>query len=232
MTGRKTEQATFGLNSYPSSSIFNPIARSPGFDVNQPSPYQAMVPWVSYSNPSYPYSASNMFAPPAICSTNQSYQEISPYASCDRPAYRYNTPTTRASTTLHSSKQPNDGNLSGLRAPLAPTTSNLSMRSNAYSRSHPNNDSFESGRPVKVEEQDQEKTVHPFEAGPRAGHEKQADEAEGQAGEEMKECQVCLHLYTRSQSPCNLHIDVANMGNLVSQQPLRGQNSLLLDRLI
>ncbi|KAL3472441.1 hypothetical protein BJX99DRAFT_216018 [Aspergillus californicus] len=59
MTRKDAAIPSFGMASFPSSSFYYqpPVSSSPGYLdwASQPSPYQTLTPWVTYSRPSHQY---------------------------------------------------------------------------------------------------------------------------------------------------------------------------------
>lgn len=102
------EQPTFGIASCPSSSYYSPESNSTNFLTwsSQPSPYQALTPWISYGSPSYMYSTSSTFVPTTFYPSYQSLYRDSPYSNTasntDAP-----TPTGRFNENLNPSPSPN-----------------------------------------------------------------------------------------------------------------------------
>jgi hypothetical protein len=74
MNSQQTEQPEFGVISYPPSSYYSLRSKSTeNLDLSTyPAPYQGITPWISYNNPSYPYTNSATLVPATVYSTTMS----------------------------------------------------------------------------------------------------------------------------------------------------------------
>ncbi|KAI9372030.1 hypothetical protein BJX61DRAFT_472021 [Aspergillus egyptiacus] len=125
MTSRQTAPPTFGMTSFPSSTYYYyyPSSRPAGYLnwASQPSPYQALTPWVSYSSPSYPYPTSSAVtsATPLIagqrsyCNSSHSYCQphtatLLPSYPSGQKSYRNSPCSSTSNTAVPAATSPKD----------------------------------------------------------------------------------------------------------------------------